>query len=449
MQENKKNSIYARDLLFKISQDIKTNPPLGTTLLYDNYEILDSLNIEETKYITFGMEFKNCDFKREVRFAHINHNNDFRHHLTFKNCDFQEPISFFRVKLNTVDFINCSSKSQVWIEDNEISLLRISFSNCSDIKFHGSGKYNTCIIGFWGNRTNVDNIFLGFDGIEGSLTITKTYAKRIDIYGTLNNANLNLIDSFINSLLFTSFRNNKKVQISNIQPIESRGSFLTINQSNLGETEFYNINFSLFEEFNIVNSYIANSSFININWHLNINALPGLYTPNFDNRNTLSKRSLEEKRKENFRQLKSASTKAGDTLSEGKFHAYEMNSYYQLLSWKKTKDFGTKIILLFSNRFSNYGQSLSLPLFWLLAGHLILFTTAMALGGFCPLHISFNHPTSKGFEIAFEKFFVYINPLRKTESSLPNYLIIIDITMRIWSSYMIYNIIRATRRFIK
>lgn len=449
MQENQKTPIYARDLLYKISQDIKTNPPLGTTLFYPNYDVIDFLNIEETKYITYGIEFKNCNFRREVRFAHVNHNNDFRHHITFNNCNFQEPISLYRVKLNTVDFINCSSKSQLWIEENEISLFRISFSTCSDIKFHGSGKYNTCIIGFWGNRTNVDNIFLGFDGIEGSITIIKTYAKRIDIYGTLNNANLNLVDSFFNSLLFTSFRNNEKVQISNIQSIESLGSFFTINQSNLGEIEFYNMDFSLFEEFNIVNSNVINSSFINIKWHPNINALPGRYMPNFENRDDFALKSLEEKRKENFRQLKSASANAGDTLSEGMFHAHEMNSYYKLLSWKKLKDFGTKTILLFSNKFSNYGQSLSLPFLWILVGHLLLFTLAMALGGFCPLHISFRNPTNEGFEIAFEKFFVYINPLRKAESSLPGYYIIIDIIMRIWSSYMIYNIIRATRRFIK
>ena len=104
------------------------------------------------------------------------------------------------------------------------------------------------------------------------------------------------------------------------------------------------------------------------------------------------------------------------------------------------------MILCFSKIFSNYGQSFKKPLCYLLFGHFILFIIAIKLNGFDSLQLSVS-PTWKAFEDAFEKFFIYINPLRK-DSSLSGYLIVLDLLMRIWSSYMIYNLIRASRRFI-
>lgn len=56
-------------------------------------------------------------------------------------------------------------------------------------------------------------------------------------------------------------------------------------------------------------------------------------------------------------------------------------------------------------------------LFWLIFGHLILFNIALMFGGFQSLHINFCNPTSAGFEDAFEKYFIYINPLRKPDTS--------------------------------
>jgi len=124
-----------------------------------------------------------------------------------------------------------------------------------------------------------------------------------------------------------------------------------------------------------------------------------------------------------------------------------MRAYNKCLSWKS--DFGTKLILRLSYLTSNYGQSIFLPLVWLIVGHFLFFSVGLILGGYLPLHISYSNPTSEGFKRAFEYFFIYINPVRKAETSLSGYLIVLDIIMRIWSSYMIYNIIRASRRFIK
>jgi len=68
--------------------------------------------------------------------------------------------------------------------------------------------------------------------------------------------------------------------------------------------------------------------------------------------------------------------------------------------------------------------------------------------GLYPLQVNWNNPTSQGFKMASEQYFIYINPFRKLEISFSGYLVVVDLLMRVWSSYMLYNIIRASRRFI-
>lgn len=154
--------------------------------------------------------------------------------------------------------------------------------------------------------------------------------------------------------------------------------------------------------------------------------------------------------REAYRQLKISMSKHSDKIQEHKFYSEELNYHNIALTWGKPweNQFWDKLILHWSRTLSDYGQSFIKPLAWLLLGHYILFLTALLCNGFAPLHISLCKPTGAGFEEAFEKYFLYINPLRRLEVSLPGYLILLDLLMRIWSSYMIYNLIRASRRFI-
>lgn len=124
-----------------------------------------------------------------------------------------------------------------------------------------------------------------------------------------------------------------------------------------------------------------------------------------------------------------------------------------MISYEKSigleKDPWTKMILQMSHCFSDFGQSLSRPFVGLISGHLILFIMLILSGHYENLSINFSSGNSEGFRMAFEQYFKLINPLRRAENTFDGYTIIIDVLMRIWSSYMIYNLIRATRRFIK
>jgi hypothetical protein len=153
------------------------------------------------------------------------------------------------------------------------------------------------------------------------------------------------------------------------------------------------------------------------------------------------------KNREIYRQLKYALSKQGDIVNEQKFHTQEMLVYDRSLLFRK--DFWTKLIIKLSYCFSDFGQSFLKPLLWLLIGHWLLFMVLIQSNNYNDLLISFSNPTWAGFELGIERYFQLINPLRKTETGFSGSRIILDLAMRVWASYMIYNLVRATRRFIK
>lgn len=80
--------------------------------------------------------------------------------------------------------------------------------------------------------------------------------------------------------------------------------------------------------------------------------------------------------------------------------------------------------------------------------YFILFSIVLLLDGFEIIYLSLFNSTSEGFKKRFGNFYIYINPLRGSSLTLAGYLIFVDYLIRIWSSYMIYNLIRPLRRFI-
>ena len=95
---------------------------------------------------------------------------------------------------------------------------------------------------------------------------------------------------------------------------------------------------------------------------------------------------------------------------------------------------------------SNNRESLLRPvLFWLFCNG-ILFSIFNYLSGFRFLPVS-DISYQPGIDIS-AKFIGYLNPFHKADD-LTDWGLILDIFGRIVSSNSIYNIIRATRRFIK
>jgi hypothetical protein len=292
-------------------------------------------------------------------------------------------------------------------------------------------------------------------GELGNIDISNKYFDRIFINGTNKDRVYNFNNIKCDDFSISKFTNAGSLNIFGIEPKNpsSNNLYFEITHSNLDKAQFYRANFSMYKELIIIDSYISNCFFLGCQWQNNIRALGGPGSYSFE-------KSLQNKRKINreeaykileaYRQLKTSMDIHNDKIQEAKFYSAEMTIHSKLLrwSWPWQNSFWDKLILYWSRIFSNYGQNFIRPLFFLLVGHLLFFNFALLLGGFEPLHISISNPTIDGFKIAFEKYFIFINPLRKLEISLTGYLILLDLIMRIWSSYMIYNIIRASRRFI-
>jgi hypothetical protein len=292
----------------------------------------------------------------------------------------------------------------------------------------------------------------------------------------------------VNNMAIYKFRNDKALRLFNITSLKGLlPSNFSIIDSYMGKAEFYSIDFSGFDNLHFTDAHLTECSFVNIKWKYGINSLKinftseinknhgfivaGRHTEIDTDKNALVEKILNLKNKEFdyferrrvnkipevrdyfmrsreiYRQLKYALGKQGDIVNEQKFHALEMRAYNWSLSWKN--NFWTKLAIKFSYWFSDFGQSIWRPLLWLFTGHFILFIFLLASGNFGQgLWLSI-HPTWQGFQTGVEKFFKLINPLRRDENAFSGFSVLTDLLMRIWSSYMIYNIVRAARRFIK
>lgn len=151
--------------------------------------------------------------------------------------------------------------------------------------------------------------------------------------------------------------------------------------------------------------------------------------------------------RETYRQLKFALGKQGDVINEQKFHTLEMRAYDNSLPL--SADFWTVFIIKFSFWFSDFGQSFIRPLNALLIGQFLLMLLFINAGGIKDVTLSLGNSNIQGFQMALEKYFFLVNPLRKIDENQSWALVVVDLIMRIWASYMLYNIVRATRRFIK
>lgn len=423
-------------------------------ILFEAYEIEDEyIIIDEDVHLSLPLTFKNCIFKSEniIFIDGMICENE----LTFEYCSFSNSLFFQGGVFKKEILLKYSD-----LENNKIHLKYCDFEKISiscykveEVWFAG-GKFQSLRIGdhLTGENIKKLTIFTKADEV-GDVFITEQSFDKIYLSGTNKDREFNFSKIKCNDLSINNFKNEGSFNFFGIEPKNKDIGYFQILNSNLDNAQFYRASFSDYKELIIIDSFITDTLFLGCKWSNNIRAIAGPGSLIFD-------KSIKNGRKINsneniaireaYRQLKTSMSKHSDKVQENKFYAEELVFYNKTLNWGKPwqNEFWDKIILHLSKNFSDYGQSFIKPLFWLLLGHLILFTFALIFKGFDPLYISWSDASSSAFEKAFEKYFIYINPLRKFEVSFSGYLIVLDILMRIWSSYMIYNIIRASRRFI-
>ncbi|SEB12545.1 hypothetical protein SAMN05660909_05678 [Chitinophaga terrae (ex Kim and Jung 2007)] len=234
--------------------------------------------------------------------------------------------------------------------------------------------------------------------------------------------------------------NEKRLKIANIRSYQKESRVL-VSHSQLGKAEFNNLDFSHFKMVSFEQSNLVDCIFTNITWAKTV------YGSSPSKGDKMSNRSFSSKSRETFRQLKYAMSKQGDVINEQKFHALEMGMYFETLTWRN--DFWTKLIIFLSWLTSDFGQSFWRPLVFIFVFH-SLFFLPLLFGFFSEFRISITEFSFPAFWKGLNTYLFLMNPLRKPDQEIfYGGWICIDVLMRISSSYMIYNMIRATRRFIK
>jgi len=414
----------------------------------DEYLILD-----DTVTVNLPLKFDGCTFKSDKLFfiEGLTCNKS----LTFEGCTISDTLYFNSGTFKEEVLIKYVHVKKVHLSHCTFNKVSISGYDIDEVWMSGT-KFESLHIGEYLVGDNIGKLVIFAKEDEtGDIFVNDQGFDEISLYGSNKGKQINFSKVRCNNVSIANFKNEGSLNFYGIEPKDMNNDkrYFQITNSNLDKVQFYRALFSQYRELIIIDSFITDTLFIGCKWSNNVRALNGPGYGTFEDSLKTGRKTTPKEIvliKEAYRQLKISMSKHSDKIQEHKFYSEELNFHNQTLTWGKPwkNQFWDKLILIWSKKFSDYGQSFIKPLFWLLFGHYLLFILALLFNGFNPLHISLCEPTASGFKEAFEKFFIYINPLRRLETSLSGYLILLDLLMRIWSSYMIYNIIRASRRFI-
>ncbi len=389
------------------------------------------------------LSFKNCTFQEKFSLVNYQPNAD----SYFTDCEFLDDIFLWKVNTEKkFSFLNCTIRRKLIFSTSKIDTFQLNNHFCDTILFDENSSFKIIEIG--GKQHNkIDNITLPAKIIEDKCTINQANILKFrSSYSTLENQ-LNIFNCNINFLELDNFRNNGSLRFLNCQAqnFDSMPSQFLISRSNLGKAEFYNFDFASFQRVNIVNSVLLESLYISSNWTSNIVSIDPYTQPPVSTKSDLPKRIYASVIREVYKQIKFAMSKQGNFIEEQYFHGLEMNAYDISLSFKNS--FWTKSILKLSHWTSNYGQSFLRPLLTIALINIPLLILLEYQLGF--RIISINKITWQDSFEPIANFLWFMNPIHKNDPELKGLPLILDIVIRIVSSYSIYNLIRASRRFIK
>lgn len=434
---------------------------------YDFHQKIFNCEVELSGTHNEVYEFSRCYFKSDLNIT----NASFERSVIFDNCYFADDLtvsgnSVFKKGL-MLDAVIVNR--HIWLKEGDYASSHFRIINVDYFTIMG-GKFERLLVTGRnvGKSPTINANLLGgnFLNVEGSLVFSGLNVEDIVIQGRpLKPLSVEINSCTANKFNISNYINTGNLRFSHIRALDYERSNFFIRGSRLNNTEFSNLDFNTYKNVCIEDSHIVDCSFTSVKWKYDISAYPpNLSTPTYkeirfidNSSNPISYiKSIRyrwdksylvyyARLREVYRQLKFVSQKHADVINEQKFHSREMRAHNRSLH--PIKDFFTKLIIKFSYWFSDYGQSYMRPIFWLLIGHYVLFSIASSSGVFKPIqfHWHFELPSAN----VFYEYFRLLNPLRRPDETFKGYSIIIDIVMRIWSSYMIYNIIRATRRFIK
>ena len=389
----------------------------------------------EENFYADNVYFLSSKFHERVDF----YNGKIEERFDFHKVEFEEQVVITRnIEIKSINFTEIRAKLNVSIDfqDNFESL---EFCDCwfnSSLTVHNFEKLTSYS----------KSVSINFAGvIYGNYIIEEIPTISIDI-SCINFGNIifhNIDTKFIilnrffnyNKLFFNSIRYNDKYNI------------LVIYDSNIGNTEFENIDFRKFNEVVIVKSDVSNMLLTNSLFPKNIQIKSkaprlGYEIPE------LEKINDDMYFRDSYRQLKVAMEKMGNRYYSLRYKSKEM--YYQ----RKELKWGSDKILLYINYISN-NNGIS----WIRG---IFFTLACAFIAFLVLNSKRTNPlfywtfstsitqSCEAFKIGFKSYISFISsyPIFKIENINSSWAVdFIILLTRIFVSVGIYQTIVAFRKY--
>lgn len=366
----------------------------------------------------------------------------FQHEFEINDC----AIGRFTAHKTTIASLGlCRIKSDL-VELSLKSSSKAKIIDCSSLQFNlGNGNYTEVVLlgGIYEelniSPTTLNSLFIGSSYHKGSKIRQRITKLDFSHYPKFAESVIRINDIKIDTLDLSEFNNLGKFELSNAD-IERCDMELT----RLGEAVFNSISFkSLY----LHESIIDQARFANIEWPKRHEMIKRTNSPQEQN-NKEERKKAHIKIGDAYRQLKIVCLNAQDKVNAIAFQRHEMDQIWRIANLTWSENIGNWLILGSNKLFSNFGQSLSRPLLWLVAFHSIIF--AFLWNSFDLANAVVSRCEVNGCNPKIESLSIFAATLNPAHDHIILGIDIFgftDFLMRISASFFIYYFIRATRKF--
>lgn len=505
------NSKLERDLRFeacKINRGIVIRG-IGVTaqgITFDDCDIDVKFDVENSR-VKSGISITNCRARSSVRLiTTISQSISFLrgeyksnillwgcnvgHSIAFNDGEFQGGITL-KETLGTPSLtiaggkyrenfsVNYSDKATLWGQGvKKYYLTSCEFTN---------GFYVNGVQSITTDKPLVDLISLNVSAkMQGDISMSSLHVGEIALSGINSKATIKFNDIYVNKFLLEYFYNHAQLVLIGIKASyvdwfkeiknnegetinEKIDSSIRFLHSNLGKAQFFTLNFKSFAKVHIYNTNLTEIIFSNVKW-FDAKKIGLIDLDEWIKGAKKLKKKITEQdtvaidlmsRKEIFRQLKFASDKQGDRVQALEFQRWEMYYYGKFLSITESKKKQDRFIL-WSSLTNNFGQSWFKAVWIGLIFTFILYIPIALLGSdkISPfaLATSWREVKLTLGEIFIDQIRIYpqllnpthiLNRMYTNVYKLPALIHWFDGLHRIITTYFIFQIISAFRKYVK
>jgi hypothetical protein len=431
-----------------------------------NSEITSIIDIRD---VTFGnaLEFRaNCRIREKIRIVDLTAPS-----LTFTDSTFEKDIHLWAGKLGSLTFNNGIFNDDFNVKAVPISsyftIIGTEFKKTFSINIHdetngikgsfdkvyiSSAKFGEQLV-LNGGDIEINELTIKLNKqLEGSLYFNYCKFLLTKISGDNYSGNIVFNHSKFNILALDFFNNYSTLSFNSLKSFNAK-SELSITNSNLGETQFFNTLFNSFDSILINDSILNDILVANVKW----------FEDKYLNKNLLNDDNSYLQKREIYRQIKYALEKQGDRITSLHFKALEMRAFKKD-SFKKAKWYSRLLnndrFILWVGQTNCFGQNWGYPILWAL-GFTLFYYSLIVVGASDDLTYCFNF-RGDSFSATWSEMIKYayiipqlLNPTHLISRLLPNSLesnfpvYLFDFIQKITLAFFIFQIISAFRKYMK